>query len=181
LLRPLFKADPHFRLRPLENIDVVDVQVFLQWRGFPRLGRDATHEGISKHAHKHRFHPVRTYLEALKWDGKKRLPTWLSYYLGAEHTTYTECIGTMFLVAMVARVLQPGCQADHMLVLEGEQGSYKSTACKIIGGDWFSDNLPDIGSKDASVHLRGKWLIELTELYAVNSSRGQPAQELHLA
>ena len=39
-----------------------------------------------------------------KWDGTPRLYLWLHHYLGAEVTDYTAGIGTMFMVAMVARI-----------------------------------------------------------------------------
>jgi hypothetical protein len=166
LLRPLFGDDPEFERRPVTGADVTAVQVHLQWFGFPRLGKDTTHQAIDKYARENSFHPIRDYLNGLEWDGFERVPEWLHTYLGAENNDYTARIGTMFLIGMVARIVRPGCRLNYMLILEGEQGILKSTACAVLAGDYFSDQLPDITSKEAAQHLRGKWLIEVAELRA---------------
>jgi len=56
-------------------------------------------------------------------------------------------------------------------VLEGPQGARKSTALKILAGeDWFTDELPDLGSKDAAMHMQGVWIIEIAELDAIGKA-----------
>jgi len=115
-----------------------------------------------------RIHPVRAYLEALNWDGTPRLEHWTSQYLGAAPTELTHAMGGLWMISAVARIFRPGVKADHMLILEGEQGARKSTALKILAGEeWFTDELPDLGSKDAAIHMQGVWIVEIAELDAI--------------
>ena len=151
--------------RPADDTDAALLQELLQRNGLARVAKATVHQAIDLRARERAFHPVRDYLAALAFDGRPRLGRWLTTYLGAAASRYTGAIGEMFLVAMVARVFEPGCKADHMLVLEGPQGSGKSTACAILGGAWFSDNLPDVVmGREAAQHLAGKWLIEIAEM-----------------
>jgi predicted P-loop ATPase len=154
--------------RPLRDADVSDLREYVQHRGFTRINRDVSHEAVDKRARELSFHPVRQWLTSLVWDGTRRLDGWLAKYLGStSDPEYLRTIGPMFLISMVARVYDPGCKVDYMLVLEGDQGVAKSQTCATLAGEWFSDALPDnIKGKDASQHFRGKWLIEIGELSA---------------
>jgi predicted P-loop ATPase len=132
-------------------------------------------------AYDHKYHPPREYLTALTWDGIPRIETWLIQYLGAsverapasEHvkcTGYLEAVGPKWLISAVARVMRPGCKADCMLVLEGEQGIKKSTALECLGGAWFTNQMERMGSKDASMQTHGKWIIEIAELGSMSKA-----------
>jgi predicted P-loop ATPase len=104
------------------------------------------------------------------WQGRVgRLFT--SYFGSQSVPVYCEGIGRMFLISMAARVYEPGCKVDHLPVIEGPQGILKSSACRVLGGEWFSDHLPDVSAgKDASQHLRGHWLIEVSEMHAMGKA-----------
>ena len=99
------------------------------------------------------------------------LRTWLPRYLGADtDPEYLDAVGTAFLVSAVARIYEPGCQADHMLVFSGGQGIGKTRATQILGWPWTTDSVPDLHSKDSAIHLQGVWLVEMAELAALRKS-----------
>jgi predicted P-loop ATPase len=175
LLMSSLKAEDTFKPRVLRDEDVGLVQDKLQHLGLKRLSKDTTHQAVAIVARENPFHPIRDYLDGLTWDDKPRLAEFLPIYFGAKGGDYSKKIGTMFMISMVARIYDPGCKADHMLVLEGPQGILKSTACALLGGTWFSDSLPEVtAGKDVSQHLNGKWLIEVSEMHAMN--RAEAAQ-----
>lgn len=165
LTRPLFKENPQFRMRPLRDEDLTAIQAYLQ-QWMKKLGINTVHAAAVVIGMENPFHPIRMYLNSLKWDGKERMNTFFTKYFGAPNNDYATEIGRMFLISMVARVMQPGCKADYMVVLEGVQGWLKSQACRILAGEYFDDQMLDITSKDASLKIRGKWLVEWSEMRA---------------
>jgi|SRR5215471_4221819 len=118
-------------------------------------------------ARDHPFHPVRDYLDGLEWDGIERLDDWLTLYLGVKPGAYVRAVGKRWYISGVARARKPGCQVDHTLILEGLQGIGKSSVFKIIGGEFYSDDIAELGTKDASLSAAGAWIIELAELDAM--------------
>jgi hypothetical protein len=124
----------------------------------------------------HPFHPLRQYLDSLKWDGIPRINTWTHRYLGAridpddpndKHGDYNRVTGECWLKSGVARAYEPGAKADHALILKGPQGIFKSTVFATLGGPFFSDDIADLGTKDAALGAAGAWIIELAELAAM--------------
>ncbi|MBO1077359.1 virulence-associated E family protein, partial [Roseomonas marmotae] len=147
-------------------------RVYLQNSGITTSKDDAI-AAIYSVARESQFNALVEHLSGLEWDGVGRLDTWLSVYCGAVDNEYTRGAGRMWLLAAVARAYTPGCKVDHMLVLEGPQGARKSTVGAIIGGRWFTDSLPPMGQDDVrlSMALRGKWIIEHSELSGIRKAR----------
>ena len=118
--------------RTVTDEDLHDLQDFLQHDGLKRIGPEAVSQAMRLRARDRAYHPVRQYLESLEWDAQKRVNTWLTTVFGADLNDYTQMVGQMFLISMVARILDPGCKADHMLVLEGPQGALKSALAEFL-------------------------------------------------
>lgn len=127
-------------------------------------------QAIEALARTNAWHPVRTWLRSIQWDGVKRLNGWLTQYLGVPLSPYSARVAAWWLMGAVKRVLEPGAKFDYCLVLAGPQGKGKSTVFEVLGGDWFGDTELDLQSKDAMASLRGKMIYEFPELGALARS-----------
>lgn len=159
-------------LRPVSDDDLSDIQERMQRKGLKQMSKETVYDAVESHARDDSFHPLRAEIDSLVWDRRPRLDSWVTAYLGVEANAYSHTVGRLFILSMMARLYKPGCQCDYMLILEGEQGEAKSTACRILAGDaYFSDGMPDLtNDKDSRVHLRGRWLIEIAELHAFSKA-----------
>lgn len=161
---------------PLNDAALALARTGLERRGLRTVGKELVADAALTVARHLQYHPIRDQLRSLHHDGRERLDSWLVRHAGAADTPYSRAVGRKFLIQMVARVMEPGCKADHTLVLSGPQGQNKSTACRVLAGaEYFSDTLPSIaGDKtDAIRHLQGKWLVELAELAPSRKSEAE--------
>jgi predicted P-loop ATPase len=127
-------------------------------------------KAIETVAKEYSFHPIRDYLNGLKWDGVSRLDTLLIRGFGAEDTLYTRAVSAKWAISAIIRILQPGSKVDTVLTLQGEQGIGKGKGlCALAGDAWFTDDMRDIDGKDAQQKLQGAWVIELGEMSAMNA------------
>ena len=62
------------------------------------------------------------------------------------------------------RILNPGCKFDHMVIIEGGQGIYKSELLKILGGDHYAALSIEVSDKALMENMCGKWFIEFDEM-----------------
>ena len=125
-------------------------------------------------AMRHKFHPIRDILSGLKWDGKPHIQNLLSAFLGAEDTPYNAGVMHLFMTAAVARVFEPGCKYDYIVVFVGAQGIGKSSFLQALALDdrWFTDSLDSLDSDRSAQLLLGTWVCELAELKSLARTSG---------
>ncbi len=139
------------------------------------VGKEHMSEALLRVCEQNRFHPIEDYLNGLPvWDGVKRLDTWLTKYVGVEDTPLVRAQGRIVIMSAVRRIFEPGCKADHVLVLEGREGVYKSSVVKVLangsrtGNAYFSDSPILHPSGDAERKQQelteGVWFYEIAEL-----------------
>lgn len=158
--------------RELQDNDYFALRVYLERldnfnAAYPK---EVIADAIENVARLNPFNEVLDWLGALKWDGVPRLDKWLSRYLYAEDNDVNTFIGRKFLISSIARAIEPGCKADHVLVLEGEQGIGKSTVFSTLFGKWYLEGMPSPDDPHAAYKIQGWWLVESSELSSLGKS-----------
>lgn len=152
----------------LEDHHATQILAWLQAKKAPEFAPLTIQRVIPVVARRNSYNPLREFLTSLKWDGLRRLDTWLPVFCGAEDSAYTRAVSRYFLLGAVARALSPKpVKVDTVLILTGAQGVGKSTALRVLGGEWFADMAIDLESKDRFEAIQGVWIVELSELDAI--------------
>jgi putative DNA primase/helicase len=172
---PPWEPMDSFRVRRMESIDITRCEAYLEVSDGMRIGTNKILCAIDDVADRDRFHPVREYFESLKWDGVPRLATWLKDYAGCvtQPDEYLAAVGTIWMVAGVRRIRQPGCKFDIMPVFEGGEGVKKSSMLRTLATfgrdveeEYFADGIrfEAIHERGSVMKMQGKMIIEFAEM-----------------
>lgn len=129
-----------------------------------KVSNETLWDAIYQVALLNRRHPVKDWLESLKWDGKPRLDTILIDTCGAVDSEYARLVGKNAVLSAIARIYKPGTMVRNVLILEGSQLAGKSTWIEALGEPWSSSGEIDPENKDTFQNLSGKWVVELPEV-----------------
>lgn len=169
-LQRIMRRPSRGETEPREWADADDIHLTLYMQrevGLAKLGRETVSQAVIAIATRDRRNCVREWIESTTWDGEPRIETFLHRVFHCEDNDYTRAASRNFWVSMLARVYQPGCKVDNMLVLEGTQGLMKSTALQAIAAPWFAEQHEQATNAKAFAEvLQGKLLIEISEMDA---------------
>jgi putative DNA primase/helicase len=153
------------KVREWRDVDDIDLTVYLQEKlGLQKMTERVVRSAVELVAYRNTRNEPKDWMESLAWDQQPRIEAFFAQAFGTEDNEYTTAASRNWWIAMIARVYDPGCKFDNMVVLEGRQGKFKSTALDIIGGKWFMEATETIGHKDFLQSLNGKLLVEIAEL-----------------
>jgi hypothetical protein len=159
----------------LDDVAVNKIRVLLQEKDTMACKKDFLWDALSNICHEveNRFHPVKDYLESLKWDGVSRVERLIPDFLAGPDTDFSRDVGLRACLACVGRVFEPGYKFDQMVILEGVQGDNKSTALEALAvrREWFSDSVPmGASAREFMEATTGKWILEDGELNGYKSA-----------
>jgi hypothetical protein len=131
-----------------------------------------TKGAVHQVARMQRFDPLLEMIDKLTWDKIERLSTWGIRLLGAEDNEYVRAVCRKFIIAMVHRARHPGSQVDNVLILGGDEGIGKSRLLRALANPFFTDEISDLGTKDAAMQMAGIWLVEMSDLETLSRVEG---------
>lgn len=174
-----FKNDKGVVERWSSKFHAVEVAVALQrYFGMHKVSISDVNNGVLTVARKTIRNEPKEWLSSLEWDGIPRLSNiFKDYFKSDQNKEYIESVSRNFLISIVARIFDPGCQVDTMPILYGKQGARKSTGLRALGGKFFATTKADPSDKDFFMVIRGKMLVELSELISFRSDKNEEIKD----
>jgi predicted P-loop ATPase len=154
---------------PVRNVDYSGVRNYIEC-AYGISSQTKIDDALTLESERLKFHPVRDYLNACKWDGVSRIDSLTIDYFGADDNVYTREAIRKMLVGAVARIFEPGVKFDYVMVFVGEQGLRKSSFLAALGRDWFSDTFLGVHGKESMEQLQGSWIVEIGELAGLSKA-----------
>jgi predicted P-loop ATPase len=138
--------------------------------GLTKVNDELIRKSVFAFAERNIRNEPRDWMNTLTWDNVPRIESFFAECMGAADTEFTRAASKNFWISMAARIFKPGCKVDTMIILEGGQGKFKSSALEIIGGKWFAETNEAPTNKDFFLAMQGKMLLEVGELDAFSKA-----------
>ena len=158
---------PTIDRQELDDNDLTTIKMFMEryWITRERVATTDIKEAVLSVAKNHTYHPVRQYLDGLEWDGIDRISHFFTDLCGTPLDAYHSAAARSLFVSAVARIYQPGCKVDTMVILHSEQGWGKTEIWPaLFGDDHTSEMTSSLDDKDFFMGLRGIWCADFGEL-----------------
>ena len=147
---------------------VIQTKISTIFPHFGKVGKEMIYDAIVHVSRENTYDSAIEYVRGIKWDGVARLDSWLTSVYNVPDDVYHRAVGSNWMKGLVKRIVEAGCKFDYVLVLEGAQGTKKSTSLNVLGQISSKHNLHvettmSTDSKDFFMQFQGKAIIEFSE------------------
>jgi putative DNA primase/helicase len=99
-------------------------------------------------------HPVREWLNGLKWDGKHRMQTELPQVLGHAADSFAATLLTRWMVSRSRAQCSPAARSTRRSFWSAPRARGSRSFFNALAGDWFTDSPVNVGDKDGKLVMR---------------------------
>jgi hypothetical protein len=175
--RIVLKANGSPEWAPFQDVNYVRLRTEFEERGFKPVKADVMKDAVLAVATEREFDSAIDWANSLQWDGVPRVELAMHTYFGCRDTPYTRAVAAYLFTALAGRLLSPGCQADMAVILvDPRQGTGKTSAVRALAPspETFGEvDLAKIDHDDTARKLRGKLVVELSELRGLSSKEDE--------
>jgi len=154
-----------------DDVDTIMAMTKLQREyGFLRVNKSTVHDALVEYAFSNVKNEALEFIKSVAWDGVSRIDRFFIDAFKSEDNEYNIAVSRNMWLSIAARIKWPGCKVDNMVILEGKQGMFKSTALMELGGKFYGKTSGVVGTKDFYLSLQGRIIVEMGELASMSKS-----------